>query len=101
MRTTANANITSLQSSDITIQTKKSEIKNYETQLAVLKQTLADMKAGPDSNDKTLQLNSLKQSQLSLQQTSQQKDNYEIRAPFDGTVDAIGFKVGDTVSSNA
>ncbi len=83
------------------VQTKETEVKTYEAQLALYKETLQTVMNWVSSDDKTLQLNSLKQSQLSLEQTSQQKDNYEIVAPFDGTIDAIGFKVGDTVSSNA
>jgi HlyD family secretion protein len=59
------------------------------------------MQNWPNSNDRTLQSNSIKQSQLSYAQTSQQKNNYELVAPFDGTIDTIGFKVGDTVSYSA
>jgi len=98
---TLNNDISSLQNTSNDIASKQNEIKNDEAQLAVYKQTLLDMENWPKSNDRTLQLNSIKQSQLSYQQTSQQLDNYQIIAPFDGTVDAIWFKIGDTVSYNA
>lgn len=101
LRSTLNTNISSLQNSDTTIQSKKDEINTDETLLQTYKQTLQDMQNWPDSNTRILQSNSIKQSQLSYEQTSQQLKNYQIMAPFDGTVDTVGFKVGDTVSSNA
>ena len=67
----------------------------------MLQQTVQDMENGPKSNDRILQSNAIKQSQLSYEQTSQQLDNYQIIAPFDGTIDTIWFKVGDTVSYSA
>ncbi|MFA6255777.1 MAG: efflux RND transporter periplasmic adaptor subunit [Candidatus Absconditabacterales bacterium] len=97
----ANTDIQNFSNTSTDIQTKQDEVNTDEAQLQTLQQTLQDMENGPDSNTRTLQSNSIKQSQLSYQQTSQQLDNYQITAPFDGTIDAIGFKVGDTVSSNA
>jgi len=94
-----NSDIKTLNSTVNDIQTKQNEIKNYEAQLAIYKNTLQETINWPDSQDRTLQLNSLRQSQLSAQSLSQQLENYEIRAPFDGTVDVINFKVWDTPTS--
>ncbi len=101
LRSTLTSNISSLQNSNTTIQSKKDEVSTDTAQLQMLQQTLQDMQNGPDSTTRALQSNSIKQSQLSYQQTSQQLNNYQIIAPFDGTIDTIGFKVGDTVSYNA
>jgi hypothetical protein len=43
LRSTLNANISSLQNSDNSIQSKKSEISTDEAQLLMYKQTLQDM----------------------------------------------------------
>ena len=96
-----NTNILDLQNTASDIPTKQNEINNDQAQLQMLQQTVQDMENGPKSNDRILQSNAIKQSQLSYAQTSQQLDNYQIIAPFDGTIDAIWFKVGDTVSYSA
>ena len=96
-----NTNILDLQNTASDIPTKQNEINNDQAQLQMLQQTVQDMENGPKSNDRILQSNAIKQSQLSYEQTSQQLDNYQIIAPFDGTIDTIWFKVGDTVSYSA
>ena len=99
--TSINSNINSVTNSNTNVQTKQNEINNDQAQLQTLQQTVQDMENGPKSNDRILQSNAIKQSQLSYEQTSQQLDNYQIIAPFDGTIDTIWFKVGDTVSYSA
>ena len=96
-----NTNILDLQNTANDIPTKQNEINNDQAQLQILQQTVQDMENWPKSNDRILQSNAIKQSQLSYQQTAQQLDNYQIVAPFDGTIDTIWFKVGDTVSYSA
>ena len=99
--TSINSNINSVTNSNTNVQTKQNEINNDQAQLQMLQQTVQDMENGPKSNDRILQSNAIKQSQLSYEQISQQLDNYQIIAPFDGTIDTIWFKVGDTVSYSA
>ncbi|MBU0626671.1 hypothetical protein KKG31_07380 [Patescibacteria group bacterium] len=89
---TVTSNITDLSNTNDDILSKKSEIKGYENQLQIYKNTLQDMQNGPDAQDKQLQSNSISQSSLSYQKLSQTKSNYEITAPFDGNIDAIDFK---------
>lgn len=96
-----NSNIESLKSISTDLQTKKNEISSYEAQLKVSQEKLQTILNWVKADDKQLQANAITQSSLSYQQTSQQLDNYQIIAPFDGTVDTIWFKVGDTVSYNA
>ncbi|MEI6426469.1 MAG: efflux RND transporter periplasmic adaptor subunit [Candidatus Absconditabacteria bacterium] len=90
----------SLRATSSDIQNKKNEISNYESQLKIYQENYQDMMNGPSSSDRQLQLNSIRQSQLSLAQLSQQGENYEIKAPFDGNVDVINIKVGDNITSN-
>lgn len=94
---TINSNIKDINNTSNDVQSKKNEIANYEAQLLIYKDTLNDMLDWPDYNDKQLQLNSIKQSQLSLQNISQQLENYEIVAPFDWTIDLVWFKEWDSV----
>lgn len=96
-----NTNIQNFNNTSTDIQTKQNEVNTDDAQLQLYQQTLQDIQNWPNANDRILQSNSIKQSQLSYEQTSQQLDNYQIIAPFDGTIDTIWFKVGDTVSSNA
>lgn len=96
---TVSTNISDLSKTDNNITNKKNEIKNYESQLQIYQNTLQDMQNGPDASDKQLQANSISQSALSYQKLSQTQSNYEIIAPFDGTVAAIDFKQGDNVDS--
>ena len=98
---TVNTDVQNFNNTSTNIQTKQDEVNTDAAQLQTLQQTLQDMQNWPDSNTRILQSNSIKQSQLSYEQTSQQLDNYQITAPFDGTIDTIGFKVGDTVSYSA
>ena len=90
----------SLRTTDNDIQNKKNEIANYESQVKMYQESYQDMLNGPSREDRQLQLNSIKQSQLSLAQLSQQGENYEIRAPFDGNVDVINIKLGDKITAD-
>ncbi len=90
----------SLRATSSDIQNKKNEISNYESQLKIYQENYQDMMNWPSSSDRQLQLNSIRQSQLSLAQLSQQGENYEIKAPFDWNVDVINIKVGDNITSN-
>lgn len=89
-----------LRTTDNDIQNKKNEISNYESQVKMYQESYQDMLNGPSREDRQLQLNSIKQSQLSLAQLSQQGENYEIRAPFDGNVDVINIKLGDKITAD-
>jgi multidrug efflux pump subunit AcrA (membrane-fusion protein) len=97
---TLNSDISSLQNTSNDVASKQNEIKNYEAQLIIYKQTLQDMENWPSREDRQLQLNSIKQSQLSLAQLGEQGENYEITAPFDGNVDVINIKLGDKITSD-
>ena len=72
-----NTNILDIQNTASDIPTKQNEINNDQAQLQMLQQTVQDMENGPKSNDRILQSNTIKQSQLSYEQTSQQLDNYQ------------------------
>jgi len=97
---TLNSDISSLQNTSNDVASKQNEIKNYEAQLIIYKQTLQDMENWPSREDRQLQLNSIKQSQLSLAQLGEQGENYEITAPFDGNVDVINIKLGDKITAD-
>ncbi len=99
MLSSINSDIASLTNSATDVQTKQNEVNNDQAQLQIYQDTLQTITNGPKSSDKQLQANSIAQSSLSYQQLSQQKDNYEIRAPFDGTVNTIDFKQGDNVDN--
>ena len=45
--------------------------------------------------------NSVDNAQVALDQAKQSLTNYEIRAPFDGTIRQIDFKVGDNLATNS
>ncbi len=92
-------NISDLNTTKDDIIAKENEIHNLEAQLAIYKNSVQDTLNWPDSTTRQLQANSIAQSSLSYQQLAQQKENYQIVAPFDGTVNAIGFKQGDNVDN--
>lgn len=95
---TINQNIDSIRTTENDIQNKKNEIKNYEALLASYKETLQDMVDGISYEDKILQQNNIKQGEISLSKLTEQTEDYELRAPFDGNIDMITFKVGDNIT---
>ena len=82
------------------IQNQKNTVSNNESQLKMYQDLYNTMMNGPSSQDRQLQMNNIKQSQISLSQLGQQTKNYEIRAPFDGNIDIINIKVGDNITTN-
>ena len=82
------------------IQNQKNTVSNDEAQLRMYQDLYNTIMNGPSSQDRQLQLNNIKQSQISLSQLGQQTKNYEIKAPFDGNIDVINIKVGDNITTN-
>lgn len=95
-----NSNLKTIQSSKTDILNKKNEIKNYEVQLAANKETLEKMIEWLSYEDKTIQTNNIKQSEISISKLQEQRKNYELKAPFDGNIDMITFKIGDNITNN-
>lgn len=95
-----NTNVESIKTTENDIQNKKNEIKNYEAQLASYKETLQDMIEWLSYEDKILQQNNIKQSEISISKLSEQTEDYELRAPFDGNIDMITFKVWDNITND-
>lgn len=95
-----NNDVQSIKTTENDVKNKQNEIKNYESQLASYKETLQDMQEWLSREDKILQENSIKQWQISLSKLQEQTENYELRAPFDGNIDMITFKVGDNISND-
>lgn len=91
---------TSLRTTATDIQNKKNEIANDEAQVKMYQDLYQTMVNWPSAADRQLQLNNIKQIQLSLSQLSQQGENYEITAPFDGNVDIVSMKVWDKITAN-
>ena len=96
----ANSQLQSVKNIPTDIQNKKNEIANDEAQVKMYQDLYQTMVNGPSSADRQLQLNNIKQIQLSLSQLSQQGENYEITAPFDGNVDIVSMKVWDKITAN-
>lgn len=94
-----NTNLASIKSTAVDILNKKNEIKWYEAQLAMYKETAEEMAEGLSYEDRILQENNIKQGQISLSKLEEQTENYELRAPFDGNIDMITFKVWDNITN--
>jgi hypothetical protein len=60
--------------------------------IKVYQENYQDLVDGPSREDRQLQLNNIRSMQLSLYQLSDQGEDYEIRAPFDGIVDIVDVK---------
>lgn len=82
------------------IQSKKNEVSSNEAMLKMYQENYNDLVNGPSREDRQLQVNNIKSMQLSLSQLSDQGEDYEIRAPFDGNVDVIDVQIGDNITSD-
>ncbi|HCB51336.1 TPA: hypothetical protein DEP21_02040 [Patescibacteria group bacterium] len=88
-----NNSISSLKTTSTDIENQRSTVRNLETQLQVNKENLQTVLKGAKSEDVQIQLNNLKQMQISLSQLSEQSENYELTAAFDGNIDIVNMKV--------
>lgn len=77
-----------------------STLKNLENTLALNQANLDYVKAGTKSEQIQKDKNSIAQQELSLENIMKNLDNYEIKAPFDGRLRQIDFKVGDNIVSD-
>ncbi|MDD2871153.1 MAG: biotin/lipoyl-binding protein [Candidatus Gracilibacteria bacterium] len=74
---------------------KKSQIEILLEKINVSKKELEDLLDGADEYDIKQQQNLINQSQLRLERTIDQKDNYQIIAEFDGRVRSIDIVEGE------
>ena len=85
---------------DIQIQQKKDDIASQSTSATIASLNAQDLINGPTADEKASAENSIKQAQISLDNAQKNLEDYQIIAQFDGTVDAIAFKVNDEVSAH-
>lgn len=75
-----------------------SQIRTLETNTLLLEQELQDIIDGADVYDIQQQQNAIRQAQLNIQRITEQLDNYQIIAEFDGRVRSVDIKVGEQYS---
>ncbi len=89
----ARANLEKLQNST------PGDLAQLEAAVAQADATLKDLQAGPKSWDLAAAMAAVQQAQAQLDLAKLRYDQAELKAPFDGTVQAINIKVGQTVGS--
>ncbi|MFH1375293.1 MAG: efflux RND transporter periplasmic adaptor subunit [Patescibacteria group bacterium] len=77
---------------------KENELKNLQNNLIQQEAALKDVERGPTSGSVALAKNSVTLRELDLEKARKALETkYQIRAPFDGAVSTIDFKVGDNL----
>ena len=86
---------------DAQIAAKEKDIEDAKKQLVADQTALQETLRGPTDDNIQKAKNDIAMKELSLSQTKENVKNYEIRAPFDGTIRQIDFKVGDNLASDS
>jgi len=86
----------------ITIEDLEISLKNARQDLEIA-QTNFDKKYSNISENEDVKMlqNSVKQAELAVEKVEQKIENYLLKAPFDGVVSALSYKVGDNLSTNS
>lgn len=95
--------ITNLSSTDddkITLQSKANEITNLKNTIIIQEETLEEIKNWSTEIQISQAKNTVRQREIALENTKENLDNYQIEAPFDGTIRKIDFKVWDKITSD-
>lgn len=85
---------------DAQILSAQQNIDNLQKQLQINQTALAETVRGPTEEEIAAAKNDIAQKTLSISIAKQNLKNYEIIAPFDGTLREIDYKVGDTIVTN-
>lgn len=96
---TTNSLLSSLLSSQRTIENDKQSIVNAERSITEKTASLAKLKAGTDPLDLRSQELGLRQKQNALADAKEKLADYSVRAPFDGIIAAVNVIKGDSVGS--
>jgi len=77
-------------------------LKNARQDLEIARKNFDKKYANINENEDVKMLrNSIKQAELAVEKIEQKIENYLLKAPFDGVVNAMTLKVGDNLSTNA
>lgn len=91
------SNLSSSNSTDLSIQAKEAEIETLENAIRLQKQILQDTKNWSTDNQKAIAQNWIKQSELVIANTKKWIENYQIIAPFDWKIRKIDFNIWDKI----
>gem|GEM_PF-748184 len=86
----------------VTLEDQEISLKNARQDLEIAQTNFTKKYANISENEdiKMLQ-NSVKQAELAVEKVEQKIENYLLKAPFDGVVSALSYKVGDNLSTNS
>ena len=76
---------------------KENEINNLENTLKAQEEELAELERGETKERITMAKNEITQKELALTKVQKNIEKYELRAPFDGILRKIDFKIGDNL----
>lgn len=94
-----NAHLSSVLSSRTSIDNEKTTIVNTRRTISESTESLKKLKAGTDPLDLQSSILSVSQRENALRDARETLANYYVRAPFNGTVAALGVRKGDSVTS--
>ena len=95
--------ITNLTSSDddkLQLQSKANEVANLKNTIIIQEKTLEETKKWNTDIQIAQATNTVRQREIALDNARDNIDNYQIEAPFDGTIRKIDFKVWDKITSD-
>ncbi len=76
---------------------KENALTNLESRLRLEAETLKDVQEGESVERIAIARNDVAQKELALERVQKNLEDYELRAPFDGVLRKIDFKVGDNL----
>ena len=79
------------------LQDKKDNLTNLQNQVKAQQASLSDILRGATDEELTQTRNEVVLKELALSKAKEQITKYELRAPFDGVVSTIDYKVGDNI----
>lgn len=94
-----NSHLSDLRSAIDNLQSNRDNILSSERTIAERTQSLANLKAGADAIDLQSQELQVAQRENALADAKSQLTDYDIKAPFNGTIAAVNISNGDTISS--
>ena len=93
-------NLTNTDDTSLTLQSKANDIENLKNTIIIQQKTLDETKKWNTEIQIAQAKNNVRQKELALETAKDNKSNYQIEAPFDGTIRKIDFQVGDKLTSS-